>query len=177
MSAATRQYLDARVATVRAVSHANGWNLHTVNREQLAASAVFFYVFDHQASRAWVCSIQKEDFHDVRERLSQMPMAEAVALTEHAMRACVGVAAPEPHAEEELAVALSAYISKTQVYAQTDNAELAPHFVVIHYAKSRTLRPFAMPGSDRFMLRTNTVLNAISSVISRDRQDHPQWLA
>ena len=167
----------ARTATVRVVSRAAGWDLHTVNPTELTQGSVFFYVFDHQTANSWACCVSKEQFHEIRQELAQVSLGVAAAATERAMRAVVGVATPTGPAETELAVALTVYVSKTGAYARSDNANVAPHFVVIHYGQTGRLRPFAIPGGDRYMLESFKVFSAIDSVIEMDRNNHPAWVA
>lgn len=167
----------ARTATVRVVTRAAGWDLHTVNPTELAQGSVFFYVFDHETSKVLACCVSKEKFHEVRQGLVEVPMDDAVIATYRAIRAVVGVATATALAETELAIALTAYISKTGAYARSDNANTAPHFVVIHYGKTNRLRPFALSGGDRYMLESSDVLSAIDSVIQLDRERHPDWVS
>ena len=152
----------ARTATVRVVSRAAGWDLHTVNPTELTQGS---------------CCVSKEQFHEIRQELAQVSLGVAAAATERAMRAVVGVATPTGPAETELAVALTVYVSKTGAYARSDNANLAPHFVVIHYGQTGRLHPFAIPGGDRYMLESFKVFSAIDSVIEMDRNNHPAWVA
>jgi hypothetical protein len=54
-----------------------------------------------------------------------------------------------PEMENDLAIALTAYIGITQAYKLTQEATKANPFCVIRYGATDTLRPFAMGGPAR----------------------------
>lgn len=78
--------------------------------------------------------------------------------------------------ENELCIALTGYITKTATYDQSAHGSSAPHFVVINYGKSEMIRPFAIPGSDRFLLPAQHVMQLVQIVVSRDTIMHPEWV-
>jgi DNA integrity scanning protein DisA with diadenylate cyclase activity len=78
--------------------------------------------------------------------------------------------------ENKLAIALTRYISITQVYQLTDRAVRQNHFVIIRYGATNTIRPFAMNGSKNYPIDSSHVKSSIKQVISMDYKNHPDWL-
>lgn len=81
-----------------------------------------------------------------------------------------------PDKENELAIALTAYISVTKSYQLTNSAKKQNHFVVIRYGATDTLRPFAMSGPARHLLAAEQVKEAMQKVIAMDSENHPEWI-
>ncbi len=73
-------------------------------------------------------------------------------------------------------MSLVAYIARTKTYAITNNATKASHFVVLRYSETWTLRPYALVGTDRFVIPTNDLLKGSTQIVEMDRKAHPDWI-
>lgn len=171
-----QQFRGARLQTLISVSAAGGWNVEIANAAEVMEGAVFLYVYDQQTDKVWVCSISKTVFHDTREKLAGLTLAQSVRNLGRLIQTCISDMDLVPKNSDELGVALTAYIAKTHIYAHTHNATITSHFVCIYYRKSATVRPFALEANDRFLIPVDTVASAIHQVIEIDRQNHPEWL-
>lgn len=177
MKSPGKQFQGARVQTLVSVANASGWAMKIAQADELLGGGVFFYVHDHQTGKIWVCQIAKTTFHQVRQELKDVAVDQAVGNVGRLL--ATGMENPESNSldwENELGLSLTAYITKTKTYGLTQNASLTSHFVCIHYGKTSLIRPFALDGNDRFLLPTDTVVNAIQGVIAMDRQSHPEWI-
>lgn len=171
-------YMAARVQVVQSIARASGWELHTSNAELMVESSVFFYVFDTQCNWCWSCSLPKSMFFEASLQTNDFTVEQAASSLQAKISDCVGrPAGPDQQWENELAIHLVAYVTKTETYRQTQRATRAPHFGVLHYSKTRMIRPFALKGSDRFLLPAATVLEYAKDVISVDSQRHPEWVS
>lgn len=177
MTTPGQQFRTARVQTLKSVADASGWNLTISDVDQVMEGGVHFYVYDHSTDNIWACSMSKTNFHKVRQGMHDVSLQQAVGNVARLVTSCM--ANPEtasPDWEHELGMTLTVYITKTQTYNHTQHASLASHFVCIHYGKSGLIRPFAIAGSDRFLLPAASVVDAIERVIALDRKSHPDWL-
>lgn len=165
----------ARLDTVKVVNSAGGWNLNVINPDQVLGGSVFFYLHDAATGKLWTASVAKPMFHKARKELEEVCIEVAASGIEKHFKEWMAAEQPDPTLDTTLATFVTAYISKTQTYQLTVNATLSQHFVCIHYNSSGYIRPFAMMGNDRFLNPVDEVLNAIETVISRDRKAHPEW--
>lgn len=78
--------------------------------------------------------------------------------------------------QNDLTLALTAYIGITQAYQLTQRATKANHFGVIRYGATNTMRPFAMGGPARHLLAADDISQAIQQVIAIDKANHPEWM-
>jgi hypothetical protein len=166
-------YAKARVQTVVSMMGASGWNVHTANPELMVPSSIFFYVFDHVSRWCWMCSIPKPVFYEAADNLASIGLPECVSAVAGLVGSRDGMSSDW---ENQLGVALTGYITKTATYGQSNHGSSAPHFVVINYGKSKMVRPFAVPGGDRFVLPAQRVMELVRVVVSRDTITHPDWV-
>jgi len=170
--------MEARASVVRLASEAAGWNLGALNADEVQEGSVFLYLFDVPSNRLWVASVPKSNFHAGMPKFQSMSIGDAVNAIGLMVRSNTNSALDfDAEQEKLLALMLSSYISKTQTYVRSNGATLASHFVVIHYGRTSMLRPFALNGNDRFLLPSNSVLDAIHQVIDIDRANHPDWVS
>lgn len=179
MDSATVQsdFLAARAKTAITIMNATGWQQGIVNVECVSVDSIFFYVYDHQTQWIWCCSIPRDSFYAVVQQSETVEHSRSIALCGHMIAESAAANGLNPDKENELAIALTAYISITKSYQLTDSAKKQNHFVVIRYGATDTLRPFAMSGAPRHLLAAEQVEAAMKKVISVDSENHPEWIA
>ncbi|OLP04455.1 hypothetical protein [Rhodoferax antarcticus] len=178
MDAASVQsdFLAARAKTAVTIMNATGWQQGIVNAECVSVDSVFFYVYDYQTKWIWCCSIPRDAFYAVVKQSEAVDQSHSIAFCGHMIDECAAGNGLNPDKENELAIALTAYISITKSYQLTDCAKKQNHFVVIRYGATDTLRPFAMSGPARHLVPAEFVEAAMQKVIAMDSQNHPEWI-
>lgn len=173
-SGAWRAYEKARVKTVLLNLSSGGWGVDIKDEAQIVDSSIFIYVFDQESEWCWMCAIAKRSFHEatlLTARLNVEHASSAVAGLIHER----GTSGQSREWSYGLAYALTAYIAKTKTFAMAEEGKKAPHFGIINYGRSERVRPFALPGSDRFSLPAQYFLQAARSVMAIDSKNHPEW--
>lgn len=164
----------ARIQSIESVMKASDWKLQIHDRNAMVPSSIFLYVYDTQSKWLWLCTIAKTDFYFASAKLHTISVEQSAS----AVAAFIGLHNGEPSGtwEAQLALALTAYITKTATYQQGKGVA-APHFVVINYGATNNVRPFAIPGSDRFALPVDQIHKMVAQVIDRDKLLHPHWVS
>jgi hypothetical protein len=157
--------------------NATGWQEGVVNPSALGADSVFFYVLDYQTQWIWCCSIPKDAFYAVLKQSENVDHSASIACCGQMIAACAEGNGVNPDKENDLAIALSAYISITRSYQLTERATKQNHFAVIRYGLTDTIRPFAMGGPHRHLIPSNVIEESMQKVIAMDSADHPEWIA
>ena len=173
---ATTDFLTARAKTAVTIMNATGWKQGIVNPECLLMNSVFFYVLDHQTEWIWCCSIPRDSFHAMLEQSKTADQSASIAYCGHMIATCANGNAVRPGQENDLAIALTAYLGITKSYQLTEGATKANHFVVVRYGQTNTLRPFAMGGPARHLIASSEVESAMKHVIDMDLVNHPEWI-
>ena len=171
------EFLSARAKTMSTVVNASGWKVGTVNAANVGVESVFMYVFDHQSSWAWCCSVPRDMFELAIQHSRTVSPDDLTSLCDHLIATGAADTAPKQSSENHLAYALASYVSITKTYALTQHATTANHFVVIRYGRTGTLRPFAMRGPARHLLVEQVVAEAIQNVLTMDQKNHPEFFA
>lgn len=169
-------FLAARAKTVVTIMNATGWQQGVINSDAVGVDSIFFYVFDYQTRWTWCCSIPKEAFFALLEQSGGIDQSASIGRCGHMIAECSAGNGVNPDMENELAVALTAYISITRSYQLTERATKQNHFAVIRYGSTDTLRPFAMGGPPRHLIPANVIEESIQKVIAMDSQNHPDWI-
>jgi hypothetical protein len=179
MMSATIQadFLAAKSKTAVTIMNATGWDEGVVNPMALGVDSVFFYVFDYQTQWIWCCSIPRDAFYSVIEQSAKADHSASIACCGQMIAECAAVNGLNPDKENDLASALTAYISITRSYQLTERATKQNHFVVIRYGSTDTLRPFAMGGPPRHLIPADVIRESMQKVIAMDSQNHPEWIA
>lgn len=173
-SGAWQLYEKARVKTVLLNMNAGGWGVDLKDEAQMVDSSIFIYVLDSESDWCWMCAIGKQRFQEATLLTARLNV-------EHASSAVAGLIRERGTSEQNqqwsysLAYALTAYIAKTKTFAMAEEGRKVPHFGIINYGRSERLRPFALPGSDRFALPAQYFLEAARSVMDIDSKNHPEW--
>lgn len=170
-------FLEARAKTCITIANATGWQQGVVDPNFVGVDSVFFYVYDHQTQWIWCCSIPNDAFFAVLKKSESCDHAQAIACCGRMIAECAAAKGTNPVKENDLAIALAAYISQTKTYQLSDRAAKANHFVVIRYCSTDTLRPFAMGGSPRHLIAANSIEDSMKQVIAMDSKNHPEWIA
>ena len=170
-------FLAARAKTAITIMNATGWQQGVINPECVSVDSVFFYVYDYQAKWIWSCSIPREAFYAAVQQFQSVDHSHSVAFCGQMICQSAAANGLNPDKENELAIALTAYISITKSYQLTDCAKKQNHFVVIRYGATDTLRPFAMGGPPRHLIAADHVKESMQKVIAMDSQNHPEWIA
>lgn len=168
-------YLAAKAKTAITIMNANGWQQGSVNPEVMSVDSVFFYVFDHETKWIWSCSVPRDSFLKVLIDAKDVLSDGLIHCCGRLISECAASVSLDPDKENELAIALAAYTGITKTYQLTARATKANHFGIIHYGLTNTVRPFAMPGSDRHMLASSEVEGAFRQVVALDQKNHPEW--
>ena len=178
MNKATIQnnFLAARAKTAVTIMNASGWKPGVVNPDCVSMDSVFFYVLDYQTKWIWGCSIPRESFHAVREQSKAADKSASIACCGHMIATCANGNAVKPDQENDLVIALTAYIGITRSYQLTEGATKANHFAVIRYGLTDTLRPFAMRGSSRHLIAASEIEHSMKQVTDMDLANHPEWI-
>lgn len=169
-------FLAARVKTAVTIMNATGWKPGAVNPECALMDSVFIYVLDYQTQWIWCCSIPRESFHAVLKQSKAADQSASIACCGQMIAACANGNAVRPDQENDLAIALTAYIGITKSYQLTEGATKANHFAVIRYGLTDTLRPFAMRGSARHLIAASEIEHSMKQVIDMDLTNHPEWI-
>ena len=172
-------FLAARKKTAITIMNAAGWAEGAVDPTAVGVDSVFFYVFDHQTKWIWSCSVPKDSFHKVVVQAASGGPANhsaIVACCGQLIDECVLGASSDPNRENDLAVALSAYISITQSYQITNNATKQNHFAVIRYGSMNIIRPFVLNGPPQHLIPSNIIHDSMLKVIAIDSKNHPEWM-
>ncbi len=170
-------FLSARSKTAVVVMNATGWQQGQINAEAVGVDSVFFYVYDHQTRWLWCCSIPKDAFYATVKQSEAIAHDHSIAFCGQMIEESAQAMGENPDKENELATALTAYISVTRTYRASKNASAQNHFVVIRYGATQTLRPFAMSGPAQYLIGSEQVQAAMQKVVSMDSQNHPEWVA
>lgn len=170
-------YLSARAKTAVTLMHATGWQEGVVNPECVSVDSIFFYVFDQQTRWVWCCSVPRESFYEVLQQSEKLGQSAAVACCGHLIAKCVSTGELDPGKENDLAIALSAYIRITKSYQLTERATRQNHFGVIRYGSTNMLRPFVMNGPPRHLIPADKVCATVEQVMLIDANNHPEWIA
>lgn len=145
-------FLAARAKTTVTIMNATGWKQGVLNPESVGLDSIFFYVFDYQTKWIWCCSVPKDAFYAALQQSGNVDQSVSIACCEQIIAECAAGKGLTSEKENDLAVALVAYISCTKTYQLSDRATKANHFVVIRYGRTDTLRPFAMGGPPRHLI-------------------------
>ena len=170
-------FLAAKTKTAVSIMNATGWDEGVVNPVALGMDSVFFYVFDYQTKWIWCCSIPKVAFYAALEQAGNVDHSASIACCGQMIAECAAGNGLNPDKENELATALSAYISITRSYQLTEQATKQNHFAVIRYGLTDTIRPFAMGGPPRHLIPADVIYESMQKVIAMDSQNHPDWIA
>lgn len=178
MSIASKQaeaFKAARISTATTVNSAGGWCPRIQNEDLMLSSSIYIYLYDQQTAWCWMCSIPKSSFHETALQLVPCaPEHAAGGVATLAAKAASGLEVA--NWEEELALALVAYLRGTATFESARQGAGAPHFIVIRYGAGGMVRPFAANGSDRFPMSVDRVLGAVESVMKLDQFHHPEWI-
>lgn len=169
-------FLAARAKTAITVLNATGWDQGIVNPEHVSVDSVCFYALDFQTQWVWSCSVPRESFFAALEQLKSVKKETTVACCGQMIAACVKASELTAEMQNDLALALTAYVGITQAYQHTERATKAHHFGVIRYGTTDTLRPFAMGGPARHLLAADDISQAMQHVIAIDKTNHPEWI-
>lgn len=169
-------FLAARAKTAVAVMNATGWTAGAVNPENLLGDVVCFYVWDCQTQWMWSCSVPRDSFFAAQEQSKSFNQEAVIACCGQMIASCSTAGKLSVDMENDLALALTAYISITQAYQLTQRATKANHFGVIRYGATDTLRPFALNGPARYLLSADDISRAMQKVLSIDKANHPEWM-
>lgn len=169
-------FLAARAKTAVTIMNATGWKQGVVNPDSVCVDSVFFYVYDYQTQWIWCCSIPKDAFYKVLEQSITSDQSSSIAYCGQIISECAAVNGLNPDKENELAIALTAYIGITKSYQLTERATKANHFAVIRYGLTDTLRPFAMGGPSRHLIAAHDIERSMKQVIAMDSDNHPEWI-
>lgn len=169
-------FLAARAKTAVTIMNATGWKQGVVNPDCVSVDSVFFYVFDYQTQWIWCCSIPKNAFYAVLEQSKAAEQSASIACCGQMIAECAASNGLNPDKENDLAIALSVYISITRSYHLTDNATKQNHFAVIRYGLTDTIRPFAMGGPPHHLIPSNVIKESMRKVIAMDSANHPEWI-
>ncbi len=170
-------YLAAKAKTSVSIMNATGWQEGVINPRALGVDSVFFYVFDEQTKWQWCCSLPKDAFFAVVKRSENVTHSASIACCTHLIAECAAGFELNPKKENDLGIALSAYISVTRSYQLTERATKQNHFGVIRYGSTDTIRPFAMGGPPRHLIPEQVIYDSFLKVISMDSRNHPEWIA
>ena len=173
----TSDFLAAKAKTTAVIMNATGWQEGVVNPVALGVDSVFFYVFDYQTNWTWCCSIPKVAFYAALRQAGNVDHFASIACCGQMIAECAAGNGLNPDKENELATALSAYISITRSYQLTEQATKQNHFAVIRYGLTDTIRPFAMGGLPRHLIPADVIYQSMQKVIAMDSQNHPDWIA
>lgn len=168
-------FVAARSKTAETVMSATGWIGTIVNANAVIVDSVFFYVFDYQTQWIWSCSVPRESFDSILKQCENIEDASAIACCGRMISECA--VCTDPKKENDLAIALTMYISITKTFQLTDRANKANHFLVVRYGQTNTIRPFAMSGPSRYLLPSENIQESFKSVISMDLSNHPEWVS
>lgn len=168
-------FLAARAKTTITVLNATGWDHGIVNPEHVSVDSACFYVMDYQTRWVWSCSVPIESFFTLLDRSKSMPQKSIIACCGQMINECANVRTPTLEMQNNLAIALGAYIGITEVYQLTESATKASHFGVIRYGATDMLRPFAMGGPSRYLVEAGDVNHAMQQVMAIDKNNHPEW--
>ena len=169
-------FLAARAKTAITVLNATGWDQGIVNPEHVSVDSVCFYVMDCQTQWVWSCSVPRESFFAALEQSKSAKKEAAIACCGQMITACAKASELTTDMQNDLALALVAYINITQAYQLTQRATKANHFGVIRYGATDTLRPFAMGGPAHHLLAADDISQAMQQVIAIDKANHPEWM-
>ena len=169
-------FLAARAKTAVTIMNVTGWKQGVVNPDCVSVDSVFFYVFDYQTKWIWCCSIPKDAFFAVIQQSANVDHSASIACCGQMIAECAVGNGLNPDKENDLAIALSAYISITRSYQLTERATKQNHFVVIRYGSTDTIRPFAMGGPPRHLIPSNVIEESMQKVIAMDSANHPEWI-
>lgn len=170
-------FLSARAKTAITLLNATGWKEGVVNPECVSVDAVFFYVYDYQTRWVWSCSVPRDSFYAVVQQSGKIGQSAATACCGHMIAQCASSGDLDPGKENDLAIALTAYIRITRSYQLTERATRQNHFGVIRYGSTNMLRPFVMSGPPRHLIPAGQVCEAVEQVILIDANNHPEWIA
>jgi hypothetical protein len=159
------------------VLNASGWKEGVVNPELVGVDSIFFYVFDYETKWTWCCSVPKDSFFSVLKQSKKIDQSKYVECCGHMISLCASSTTLGEDNENDLGIALTAYIGITKTYDLTEQATKSNHFSVIRYGSTNTIRPFALAGSHRHFIRSDDIKEAISKVIAMDVRNHPEWMA
>jgi len=168
-----KAFIDARISTVKTVSHAAGWNVNRIDAQLVDADSQFFYVKDMDTNWIWCCSIPDDSFQQLVDFYATQDHDVSVAFTQGLIAECVMTGQISADQENSLAAGLSAYISKTQTYALSRGTDRR-HFGVIRYEPD-LLRPFVLAGYKRYLNQFNEMKSAFENVVRIDQTNHPEW--
>lgn len=169
-------FLAAKAKTSVTIMNATGWKEGVINPNALGVDSIFFYVFDHQTKWTWCCSIPKDAFYAVLQQAESVDHSASIACCGKMIADCAAGNGLNPDKENDLAIALTAYIRITRSYQLTDNATKQNHFAVIRYGLTDTIRPFAMGGPSRHLIPANVIEESMQKVIAMDSENHPEWV-
>ncbi len=170
-------FFAAMAKTTVTIMNATGWDEGVVNPSALGVDSVFFYVLDYQTKWVWCCSIPKDAFYAVLQQAKNADQSASIACCGQLIAECAAGNCLNPATENDLAIALSAYISITKSYQLTERATKQNHFAVIRYGLTGTVRPFVMAGPPRHFIPADVIHASIQKVIAIDSENHPEWIA
>lgn len=170
-------YRFGRTKSAVTVLNAMGWKEGLVNPEAVSMDSVFFYVFDHDSEWMWCCSIPRDAFYEAPGHADVGINDAVVSCCSATISECIKAEPLRTELEGDLALSLILYVKMTRIYAMTDKATKANHFVVVRYGGDDWLRPFALRGSPSHMNPVNVVMGSIQQVVALDRVNHPEWFA
>ena len=168
-------FLAAKAKTAVTVMNATGWDEGTVNPTALGVDSIFFYVFDYQTKWIWCCSMPKNAFYAVLQQAANSDHSASIARCGQMIAECAAGNGLNSNKENDLAIALSVYISITKSYQLTERATKQNHFAVIRYGSTDTIRPFAMGGPTRHLIPADYIQASMQGVVAMDMQNHPEW--
>lgn len=160
--------IKARISTIETVSRASGWVTNVFETDNSTDSAFFLYVYNAKTKDIRACSIVKSDFYQAALAMKDISL-------QHSVAGLVSLLKQKPENDNEIALALTSYLSKTMTYVQSQNGLIANHFVFINYSATGYIRPFALNRSDRFLMLPDDLFSSIDYVLAVDRKNHPEW--
>lgn len=175
-----RDFLAANAKTAVTVMNATGWQEGIVNGAAVNVDAVFLYAFDHQSDMTWACSVPRDNFLSLVATAQAMPEAVRAAfpgMCAHSIAKAASRKQLDDELENQLGIALSAYLSMTELYRLTERATKANHFTVIHYGATGFVRPYAAKGPARHLIPSDEIQSGIKHVVALDAERHPEWLS
>lgn len=180
-------FVAARPGVVRMLHASGGWDTKLLSKQAAAAPPMYCYAVRFGPSSPtpvwmWMVQCVADDFYRLAEQSVARPSDAPVV---HAILGQLFESSTSEQRESgnsrwgvETAVAMAAYAGTTETYVHMKNRKKINHFLVMHYERSKMLRPFAAVhrGGLSGAMPVEEVHARACEVFQIDNARHPEWV-
>lgn len=180
-------FVAARSGVVRMLLASGGWDTKLLSKHAAAAPAIFCYAVHFGPASPtptwlWMGQCVADDFYRLADHSAARSQEAPVV---HSILGRLFESSTSEQRETassrwgmETAVAMAAYAGTTQTYEHMKSRKEMNHFLVMYYAGSKLLRPFAaVPRSGQTAaMPVDEVHDRACQVRQIDQERHPDWV-